>query len=124
MHPHPPKKAKFEVRFAPVTYEDARGTQSGPLNPRRRAAQVEFKKLFSDDKQCTAVCQLYKSNNVDVFEEEYEPDKGSQLEAATILASQNLDPESLESPASRWSIKDSMITGKGKKTTKKILYQW
>ncbi|KIJ39368.1 hypothetical protein M422DRAFT_257987 [Sphaerobolus stellatus SS14] len=129
MSGHQGKKStgEFRVRFANMFTQEA-NKENVEVKARQAARQILWSHLDLRPKQCTLIQALYDaSENGDPDSNQIEghhfapSNPVQQNEAASILMTHSLDSDSMEDIGSRWSVKWSKKTGKGKKEERRTL---
>lgn len=125
------KPAEYKVRWANVSNEEAAqgrdkvsNRDQATLSARRLAADTPLDALWLTREQKISINALAADDRlVDyVFNAK---NQDSQTHAAALLASNGLDLESRDDPASRWSVRwTSKNQEAGSGQTNRVLYQW
>jgi hypothetical protein len=125
----------FKVRFGLVSASEAAEGRDiaskrdkSQLVARRTASEIPTSKLTLTPGQRESLDALYKSQQIEEYKFVARGASGgeaSQVSAAAIMASRELDLDSRESASSRWSVKWCTIRGRGTDNEVQcVLYQW
>jgi hypothetical protein len=128
------RQPQFKVRFAEVSsIEAAQGLtvkakrQKTILASRTLASDIQIKELWLTDEQRESINALYATNKIidQLFPMDHDIASQSQMAAASFMATHNLDLDSREDPANRWSIRWVWTRAQGgPEQTKRVLLQW